>query len=580
MVDPPVAAPSRHPHWLSQTPRSLQLAVAAGAAYALFILWMLPAGIVALNDDFGYIRSVILTLQHHRPWTDDWLEPWSASLSAIAALLFRVTGNFYLATYGLLAFLGGWTFSVMAALIMRRGVPAASSLMITAGIVTFPTIFWKSLEFTGMALHIPCLLTCLWLAERRRWAAFVPFWLLAIANRQSAIAWGGLLVGALVADVGPKHGRIPIRRILEPIGAFVAAVLWYRFLAAHMNRTRAQLATTDLMWARWNWDTALADIGVVAGVAALAIGILGAVSAVFFGTSVRRPSVASFGARVAASALILCLIRVGPHDHVAFDHAAFDWIIGSVYLKVLCIIAAVGVLVGPYSVSLVPLFGAGASVVALTFRGEIWDYYLSDIIVLILFAFWPQRRSQPSGLGSPRPGMVLSLICIFAPFHLYFVSHFKDRLDRGWIVCSLGSRALSEGKLRPNQMSFVPFGLQGWYFFPYYIAHCGPGDDVADFGRYLEQNPVAIAWRFSKRLRFLPDHGGGLPADRSGAILGGSFPYFGIFSASVLLLRNPPSQVAAAKAPLPRSFTAPSFPTDNRGWRILAANAASPLGRW
>ena len=73
------------------------------AAYGLLIYLILPPEVMVVNDDFGYLRSVIETLRHGRPWTGEWLEPWSASLAVLSALLFKVTGSVHTATYGLQA---------------------------------------------------------------------------------------------------------------------------------------------------------------------------------------------------------------------------------------------------------------------------------------------------------------------------------------------------------------------------------------------------------------------------------------------------------------------------------------------
>ena len=72
------------------------VAVAAG----VFLFLLLPSEVTTVGDDFGYYKSIVETIQHARPWTDGWLEPWAASLSVISALIFRATGNFLLATYG------------------------------------------------------------------------------------------------------------------------------------------------------------------------------------------------------------------------------------------------------------------------------------------------------------------------------------------------------------------------------------------------------------------------------------------------------------------------------------------------
>jgi hypothetical protein len=52
----------------------------AALAFGGLIVLTLPALVVVFNDDFGYLRSMLHTIRHARPWTDDWLEPWAASL--------------------------------------------------------------------------------------------------------------------------------------------------------------------------------------------------------------------------------------------------------------------------------------------------------------------------------------------------------------------------------------------------------------------------------------------------------------------------------------------------------------------
>src|SRR5215468_1977821 len=65
-----------------------------GAVSTLIIWFSFPPTTIVFNDDFGYLRSIAETIQHGRPWTDDWLEPWAASLSVLSALIFKVTGSF------------------------------------------------------------------------------------------------------------------------------------------------------------------------------------------------------------------------------------------------------------------------------------------------------------------------------------------------------------------------------------------------------------------------------------------------------------------------------------------------------
>ena len=89
---------------------------------------LLPATVATLDDDFGYLKSVVLTLQHHRPWTDHFLEPWSASHSLLAALAYRLTGSFALATYGLSALYAALSFATVTLLLRARSLGPAAAL--------------------------------------------------------------------------------------------------------------------------------------------------------------------------------------------------------------------------------------------------------------------------------------------------------------------------------------------------------------------------------------------------------------------------------------------------------------------
>jgi len=93
---------------------------------------------------------------------------WAASLSVLSALLYTVTGNFYASTYGLLALLAAVSFGCCTRLLLARGLKLSGAFSISALLLTFPTVFWKTIQFTSMAVYIPCLLVALW-ATLRVW---------------------------------------------------------------------------------------------------------------------------------------------------------------------------------------------------------------------------------------------------------------------------------------------------------------------------------------------------------------------------------------------------------------------------
>jgi hypothetical protein len=541
--------------------------VIGAVAYGLFIYALLPQGIVALNDDFGYLRSVVATLQHGRPWTDDWLEPWAAGLSLSSALLFKATGSFYFATYGLLALLAAVAFFA-AGRLLARNLPIGRVLVLTTLGLTFPTLLWKQVQFTGLALYLPCLLVALWAAESRRWGAFFAAWVLALSTRQSALAWAALPVAALVTDwlAGGKSGW---RRGLAPALSLFAGIGLYLALARFMNKTVAQQAITDRMWAHWSLAQATVALR-TGGIALLLAAGLGAWAQGGIGlprAGENRRWLWVIGVGVAG----VFLLAVNVRDHVACEFPTFDSIWGAGYVRVGVALGAAGLALGRFSWRPLPLAGALLALMVLSLRGAIWDYYLLDVC---LFGFFAVEAAAPGGAtaGVLERWVPRIAVGVSALFHAGTVLPVKSTLDRTHVLFDLGSRALEEGRLEPQKASFLPFGLMAWYYFPLHVRDgWKPGTDLVDFGGCLEQDTVLIAWRYSRPLRRLPGHHDDLPEDRRGVIVGGKFNYCWLYGVEVLLLPAPPGNVRAAKRPYPANYRLPTFPRDDAGWRDLIA---------
>lgn len=542
------------------SPKSL-LATGA-AAYGLFVLALLPPGIVALNDDFAYLRSVVETLQHGRLWTDDWLEPWAAGLSLLSALLFKGTGSFYFATYGLLALLAAAAFFAAGQLLLARNLPVGRTLLLTALGLTFPTLLWKQVQFTGLALYLPCLLVALWAAESRRWMVFSVAWLLALATRQSALAWAALPLVAIVVD-WRAHGKSGDRRWLVPLLSIVAGVGLYLFLTRFMNKTVAQHAITDRTWENWSLSQAQGSL-LIGGVA---VGLAAGLGQWAF-RSVSLPSGGGgrrwlWPAGVVVAGLFL--LAANPRDHVACEFDTFDSVWGAAYLRVGLVLAIAGLALGRFSWRAVPLAGALAALVVLSLRGVIWDYYLLDVGVFGFFAFQSTTTEATTNQAIKwAPRLAVGALALF---QVIAVLPLKSTLDRTHALFDLGSRALEEGRLAPQKASFLPFGLMAWYYFPLTVRD--GGTDLGDFGGCLEQDTVLIAWRYSKPLRGLPGHDTGLPEDRSQVFASGKFNYCWLYGVEVMLLPAPPASVRPAKRPYPADYRLPVYPHDDAGWRDL-----------
>ena len=373
------------------------LLIPAGAVlFGALVYACLPNHVVPLDDDFGYLRSVVATLQHARPWTDDWLEPWAASLSALSAVAYVLTGNFYVATYGLLALLGAISFGLCALLFRERAVPSAPALTFTALGLTCPTVFWKTVQFTSMAVYLPCLFGALLASERRRWGWFFVAWSLAIAARQSALAWIGLPLGAAVASL--RSDRRPLGAAAPWPAAItaVAGMLVYLGLQLGMNRTHAQSVITDHLIDHVSFSRATLSAATGVGVALVMSGLgflCGALTPVSWCRAVplRKPVV------VAALALsALASVAFDTRSLVLWEHVTLSGTVGTVYVKLLVFAGVLGWILGGTALRLSYVTCAALAVGLVCLRGAIWDYYFIDAAV---FGFFGTARRDANYRG-------------------------------------------------------------------------------------------------------------------------------------------------------------------------------------
>jgi hypothetical protein len=548
----------------SVTPVVKTLPVLGALLFGLAIYALLPQGIIALNDDFGYLRSVVATLQHGRPWTDDWLEPWSAGLSVLSAGLFAGTGSFTFATYGLLAMAAAGSFYLAHRLLTARGVPAGRAFLLTTLGLLFPTVLWKEVQFTGMALYLPCLLGALWAAESRKWGWFFLAWTLAFSTRQSALVWGILPVAALVSDA--RQGSNGASRAwLGPVLVAVLGGALFLAIGAGMNKTVAQQLITDRMGASWQ-PGAAARAALTGGVAALLAAGWGAAAMGLTQFSLARNRAWRWPVAIAAAAVLLI---VNARDYVAVEFDTFDAVWGTISLRLLLVVGAAGLALGRFAWRPLPAAAALAAVGALSFRTTVWDYYLVEAGVFGFFSIRP-RRPEP---GAARPAghwLWAAAGGVLALCELVSAVQTKATLDRTHALFALGSRAIEGGRVAPNQASFLPWGLMAWYYFPLHVTKVGgdPGE-LGEFGRYLDQDAVLVAWRYSRPLRRLPGHDGGLPEDRAAVILSGKFNYCWLYGMEVELVSGPRENVRAARSPYPADYRPPTFPSSDAGWRAL-----------
>jgi hypothetical protein len=561
----PAAASTHHPRGL----------FVAAAGYGLFVWLLLPAGISAINDDFGYLRSIVQTIQHGRPWTDDWLEPWAASFSALAALLYWITGNFSVATHGLLALLAGAAFVAAGLLLQQRGSGDRwRVLAIVTLALTFPTVLWKTTEFTGVALYFPCLLLALWSAAEKRWVLFFLSWLFAVATRQSAIVWMLIPLWSAGREALSQEGKRVSWSWIMPLLIVASGALVFLGLRHGMNQTHAQALLSEQAFGRIDPRAAARVVGVgtlvflgAAGWGSFLVGGRGYTP---------RRNASALATKILLGLLLVALLIWDERSWVQSEHTLFSGAIGWSYTKLLVAVGVGGWLRGGFRLRPDYAFFALGSLGLVAVRGIVWDYYLLEPAVLGFFAVVAVEQSEAPAFFPSR-----WLLALVASFHLVFVLDLKCTLDRARALCALSESALRSGRLEPAELSYAPFGFTAWQLYPHYATHEGVSStDLAGFNGYLRRGAVEVGQGYSKALHIFPRFRHEPPGDRHNLIASGRYRFLWFFHAEFYLLRFKSAEEQPAEWALTgHDYERPAFPLNDEEWDQSIAIATTTTWR-
>lgn len=530
--------------------------------FALLVYVCLPDAVIAIDDDFGYLRSVVETLQRGRPWTDDWLAPWSASFSLACAGLYSLTGGFYLATYGFLAVLAGATFWFCSRLLADRSNLAPVIALLG---LTFPPIFWKLIQFTGVAFYVPCLFGAIWAWQGRRWILFFLFWALALGTRQSAIVWIALPAVTALGEWRREKTSLRSRVIWVPALVAILGVGWFGLMSGIMNETFVQRTETSRILEHLAWPTASRALALSAVVFSVMSGIGSWIAN--FG----RPGRALHGwpVRVTLMAVAVgsCFIDVRPYFYS--DETIFAGTLGLVCSKAL---VAAGVLGWSWRNAgwRRPVIAAAATSAALiAVRGIPWEYYFVDIATFALFSRDADASPNPSQ-GSLRSLLLASpvLLALGAASFL-FVIQFKSRIDQATGLCLAAEKTMRSGQLQADELGFCPLGFVAWQLLPYYLAHDVGQYGIGDFGLYLRSENIQVGQHISRSLRRFPEFNRIAPSDRHNLIGMEKVRFLWLYETEFYLLRAKPATDSPGKLTLGPDFHREPFPLNDAEWTAL-----------
>ncbi|MDQ3001596.1 MAG: hypothetical protein M3Y08_10085 [Fibrobacterota bacterium] len=450
------------------------------------------------SDDFGYLRSVIETLRHGRPYTYDWLAPYGATMSSLCAGIYRLSGSFYLSTYGFQALCALAVFILLYRLLAKRVAPWSAAAL-TLVFTTFPLFFSKAADFHGSTSTLALFLMALLFFEAGKPALFFLASFLAFANRQSHVALLILpVLTALAALLSPWRAALMGFRGDGPDSAFSGWKTWLwtgAFLAAaaglhlRMNKTyaMAHAVFTDYGSGRLPAVTLALLAGCFVTMAFLAV-FRSAFNPPWktLAGNLKRPALP-----IAASAVLLIMSRFWPPTLVLTDTPLFGYAGWPQVNAVLPWIISVCIWFldfrmlkpSPY------LAVIGGFILIASLRGIWWDYYFLEIMVLCLLmaAGGDSRRALPWLRTAP---WILALVLIgnFAYGYL-----FRVQMDKQKLSVTVLERLDREGRISVDRMSSATFGYLGWKLFDYFLANEGREyRELPDFLGYVRKERISI----------------------------------------------------------------------------------------
>jgi hypothetical protein len=574
----------------------------AAFAFLYFSLGFCPG--VVRSDDFGYLRSVLGTLERGRPYVYEWLEPFGAAFSSACALLYLVSGNFLLSTWGFQAVCVMALYPLLYRLIaayLTRGHAA----LVALALATFPIFFAKEADFHAGICTLDLFLLSLILFAKgsgkggekgsgktnpgwfslttwffpTAWFFLTAF--LAFANRQNHVAL--LLLPAWIALRNFRSRSVPWALVAGTLAFMVAAA----GLFFSMNRTYAS-ANAGFLHAEPLWLIANSALALAAG-AYLTLGWLGAFSALAalsglggrWGTGLWRwlpPLAASLGLWALLPFWHESLLHT---DTTMFGLAGWpqvNRVVPLLLFPALWLLDYRLLRPSPYLLLCAGYLGIAA------LRGTLWDYYFMEISILCLLIILESRRagegtagvtqarpdSEPEAARARLGGPALAVLGLVLAGNLAYAYLLKVQSDKQAVTVRAFERLEREGRITVDAMTGSTFGYLGWKLFDWFIARDGREfGELAGFMGYARRDRVMLETGLPWRSGFKgPLPAGAVPLDSGYCRVG-----FARVRYRIADLRGPDSTLAVMGRTLTLDtarFRAPRFPLNGGEWRALA----------
>jgi hypothetical protein len=560
----------------------------AAFALAYFALGFRPGAI--RSDDFGYLRSVIGTLERGRPFVYDWLEPFGAAFSGACALLYRASGHFLWSTWGFQAVCVLVLYPLLHRLVSRRMAEGPAALT-ALSLATFPIFFAKAADFHAGICTLDLFLAALILAESGRWPWFFLAAFLAFANRQNHLSL--MLLPAWAAWMQWRRTRKAPWPLLAGLGAFIAAA---GLLAMGMNRSYASLNAGFL-------HAAPRDL---AGRALLSLAagtylVLGCLSLSALLTGGRKPDLRRWALPFAASLGLLALRPFWHDSLIRTDTPLFGLLAWPQVNRLLPWLLLPSLWLLDFRLlrpSPHVILAAGYILIA-SLRGIWWDYYFLELSVLCLSIALagvtgtvPTAPLPPVGgpAGStdedagarfhfPPPRIAFTrparaFLYLLLAGNLGYAYLLKVQTDKQALAVRIMERLEREGRVTEDAMTGATFGYLGWKLFDWFTAHEGRKfGDLADFMGYVRRDRVVIETGVPWRKGFKS----ALPATAVPMDSGTCRVGFATVAYRVADLHGPAAGIPIMGRPMTLDtarFRPPKYPLDDAEWRVFLEDRA------
>ena len=470
-----------------------QSAILIALLFAVAVWIVLPSMVVAVDDDFWYLRSVVETLQRGRPWTDEWLAPWAASTSVISALIYKISGSFTLAIHLPLAAAAGMACWGMQLRLRTAGMAWWSGGGLALLVLGAPTALFMLVMYTSVSVYLACAWWCIHFAAKRQWWWFLLPFAIGLAGRQSAVVWLALPGMALLESLWQSRSPLPRTREAWRIVLLLAAAgAWLLTIKLGMNLTPGQQTTMVNAEHFVLGDTLMpVAFGLVIFVTGHGIGALASLRAGWEKARARARFwwwLALLAAAGMAGAL-QWFIRNAQTLHDCFRDP-----LTAVLVPFMGALLGAGVILAGRRPNAGCVLAALGSVTLVALYRGICDYYFLDALFFGIASALPVAAASPPTDRTTQvrlPLRMQAFLALVAIVMAVWVTRggIKMTVDqnRTAAIIRLYEKALDDGKLAPAEVGSGPFGYLGWLFIDYFGEHDGHNArNVAAFMRYVQ----------------------------------------------------------------------------------------------